>query len=323
MIDVLSFNGPPVLGVVGASLVLLAALLAERASRSDAAADRFFVMTAATLAAGSTVLTGWGLKALLPQYAGGYDDYYTLVPTVQPKLWLAVVGYGTVVLLLKRGIGTAIVQETIWRGRPASARVLDVAAWCRGELGIRRSVLVIVSEACKGPFVTGIFRPAIVLPPEVDAMTRVQQEQILLHEFAHVARSDPLAQLGHQVASILLWWNPLFWFIQRRANLVRESACDEIAMRHGTDPYGYADLLYRYASATRPRLGLGIGLGLTQVRMASWGTIEPRLKAVETLRARADRWPAFLPATASRLDVVAVCVVAVLACGALDLLIFG
>lgn len=321
--DPQTLSGPPVLGVVGASCVLLSAVLAERASRGDQAADRFFVMTAATLAAGSTVFVSWALKALLPRYSGEIDDYYLLVPTVQPALWLILVGYGTLVLLIRRAIGTAIVQDTIRRGRQASPQVLEVSAWCRGALDVRGSVPVIVSESCHGPFVTGAFRPVIVLPAEVEGMTRLQQEQILLHEFAHIARRDPLAQLGHQLASSLLWWNPLFWFVQRKASLVRESACDEIAMRYGTDPRGYADLLYRYASATRHPLTLGIGLGLTQVRMASWGTIEPRLEMVQRLSNRADRWPVFLPSTATRLDVVAVCAVAVVACGALDLLIFG
>ncbi len=320
---ILASSAPPVLGLVGSSLIILAGLIAERASRSDGAGDRFFVITSATLAAGLTLLTGWALKALLPRFAGEVDDYSTLVTTVQPTIWLAVVGYGTFVLLLRRGIGTAVVQEMIWRARTASPQLLDVAAWCRGELGIRTLVPVVVSASCRGPFVTGVFRPVIVLPTEVESMSKVQQEQILLHELAHVARHDPLAQLGHQLAGILLWWNPLFWLVQRRANLVRESACDEIAMRYGTDPRGYADLLFRYAAASRSPLRLGIGLGLTQVQMASWHTIEPRLEMVEELHARDDGWPGFLPSTATRLDVVATCVVAVLACGAMDLLIFG
>ncbi|HSF39535.1 MAG TPA: M56 family metallopeptidase, partial [Thermoanaerobaculia bacterium] len=67
---------------------------------------------------------------------------------------------------------------------------------------------------------------------------------VLLHELAHVARGDYLAQLVSEVARALHWWNPLVWRAAGKLRLESEHACDDQVLTAGARPSDYAgDLL--------------------------------------------------------------------------------
>jgi Zn-dependent protease with chaperone function len=313
LLDVIA--SPPIVGVIGASAVIGGGLLAERLGRDDWAADRFFVLLIATLGGGATLALAWALKAALP--ANAMLDAWGARPwVVDPRLWIAAVGYGGAVLLVRRLIGTVSVAWQIRRSRGPSYGLQRVFASCMDEIRPRMPARLVVTDRPGTPYVTGLGRATVVVPREVEALDAASQRLILLHELAHVARRDAAAQLGTQLAGVFLWWNPLFWMMQRRLAVLRESACDTLATYYARDTDAYVGLLMRFArSGRRP-----LGLGFTQVPMATPGTLRQRVRAFEPQPKLGRRWPVFLPTTASRADVVAVCVTCVVAFAALDLI---
>ncbi len=112
------------------------------------------------------------------------------------------------------------------------------------ELGLRRRVRVLLGDADAMPMVWGIFRAHLLLPTSAEDWPEARLRGVLLHEFAHLCRRDPLALLIAQLALALHWFNPLAWLAVRRLCAEQERACDDSALRHGVRASEYAaDLL--------------------------------------------------------------------------------
>jgi len=84
------------------------------------------------------------------------------------------------------------------------------------------------SEFHHSPFVTGLFKPTIVLPKDFE--TRYSQEQqalILKHEETHFQQGDLLWNLLANLFVIVFWFNPILWLAYRRFRQQQELSCDE------------------------------------------------------------------------------------------------
>lgn len=78
------------------------------------------------------------------------------------------------------------------------------------------------------PFIMGLFRPRIYLPPGLDDLTTAH---VLAHENAHIRRLDHLWKpLGFAIVSIH-WFNPLVWIGYQALCRDIEMACDERVIR--------------------------------------------------------------------------------------------
>ncbi|MCI0356837.1 MAG: HEAT repeat domain-containing protein [Acidobacteria bacterium] len=108
-------------------------------------------------------------------------------------------------------------------------------------------IAVLCSASLQTPAAVGWRRPLILLPNTMLHWPRQQMEDLLAHEMAHIRRLDWLAQLFVQTACSLYWFHPLAWRVARRAELEQEQACDEVVLRRGADPIGYATTLLRVA----------------------------------------------------------------------------
>ena len=60
----------------------------------------------------------------------------------------------------------------------------------RQQLGIARSVRLLMTDSCAVPMTWGIFRPRILLPCEAGNWPEDRAQSVLLHELAHVRRWD-------------------------------------------------------------------------------------------------------------------------------------
>ena len=154
----------------------------------------------------------------------------------------------------------------------------------RGELRIRRSVQVKRSNAVQVPAVAGIFRPVLLLPMESDDWSPVAMRDVALHELAHVARWDALAQLIGQVSCAMYWFVPLAWFGARQASGLRERACDDVVLNAGIRASSYARNLLNLA-----RVASGAELEPAALAMARPSGIEERVMGILDNKARRDR----------------------------------
>jgi beta-lactamase regulating signal transducer with metallopeptidase domain len=116
--------------------------------------------------------------------------------------------------------------------REAPADVLATAARLARTLKLRRVPSIRVGSLASGPALIGMFRPVVVLPESfVRTATRRSLEHVLLHELAHAKRRDPLAHAAWTIATCVYWFHPCVWLAAKRAALLREIGCDELAAR--------------------------------------------------------------------------------------------
>ena len=109
---------------------------------------------------------------------------------------------------------------------PPSLRVMRIFEACRRELGIRRKVDVIVQPVLGTPLVMNAFRPALVLPGDIETQDDGQIRHICMHELTHVRRGDLAVIMALNVLSAVYWFNPFTWLCFRLIRKDMEVACD-------------------------------------------------------------------------------------------------
>lgn len=128
------------------------------------------------------------------------------------------------------------------------------------------------SECIASPFVLGIVRPNIYLPPELGEPERTY---ILRHERCHIRRWDPLWKLLGYAALCLHWFNPLVWLAFSLAGKDMEMSCDEAVLQElGEETRAdYASCLLSMAIGRRIpiALPLSFGEGDTKARIRHLG----------------------------------------------------
>jgi peptidoglycan hydrolase CwlO-like protein len=83
-----------------------------------------------------------------------------------------------------------------------------------------------VSADVDTPLVTGLLRPAVLLPARFGGLPPRQQRMALCHELAHVARGDLWIGCIPAVAERLFFFHPLAHAAAREYAFWREAACD-------------------------------------------------------------------------------------------------
>jgi beta-lactamase regulating signal transducer with metallopeptidase domain len=131
------------------------------------------------------------------------------------------------------------------------------------ELGIRRPVDVRMSRDIDIPAVAGVLMPVLLLPASA-AWSASEKRDVALHELAHVARWDALAQLLSNVACAIYWFIPLSWYAARQAAALREQACDNVVLRAGTRPSLYAERLLTFANASMSTTPAPVALAMAR-----------------------------------------------------------
>lgn len=132
---------------------------------------------------------------------------------------------------------------------PAGRDVQHVARDVCRRLGQRRTPLVRVSGDAPSSFVTGLFRPMIIIAHN-QLVRRDELETVMLHEVAHLRRSDMIVRYLQWIAGSLFFFWPVVAWVNRRLDLSRECACDQWALTQGSLSAGqYARCLF---SAMQP-----------------------------------------------------------------------
>ena len=119
---------------------------------------------------------------------------------------------------------------------------------CR-RLGVRRIPTVRLGGRTPSSFVTGFFRPVLILAHH-HLVRPDELETVILHEIAHLRRGDILVRYLQWIAGSILFFWPVVAWVNRRIDLARECACDEWALRQGKLAAGeYARCLLKVMQA--------------------------------------------------------------------------
>lgn len=114
-------------------------------------------------------------------------------------------------------------------------------------LKIKRGVQLLESRLVDVPSVTGILKPMILVP--IGLLNNLPQEQveaILLHELAHIRRSDYAVNLVQSFIEIVFFFNPGILWISSLLKEERENCCDDLAISVTNDKKEFVHALVSF-----------------------------------------------------------------------------
>ncbi len=158
---------------------------------------------------------------------------------------------------------------------PPDRLPVDLGALPRA-LGLRRGVRWAVDQRLDSPAVGGLFRPAVIVPPDLhESLTPNQLTWVLLHELAHVRRGDLWVVMFQRVLQAVFFFNPAVHLANWIIDELREYACDDAALAacktsRGECGEGFLTIIERSAGrppVSAPALGLFEGKLLIRRRL--------------------------------------------------------
>lgn len=226
----------------GTALVVFYAVVRRMLSRWLSAPARY-VLACATLAlmVVSPVLSFLLFVESAPgaSWSISATDWQRLLSAVV-VMWLA----GVVFFSIRLAGGWRFTARLRSRSTPASSKWQQSLDRLARELGIQRTVRLLISPLVEVPAVIGWLRPAILFP--VDFLAGLPAGYIsalLAHELAHIRRHDYLANILQGIAETVLFYHPGVWWVSGQIRAAREQCCDELAVRAGGDVLVYVKAL--------------------------------------------------------------------------------
>lgn len=146
-----------------------------------------------------------------------------------------ILNYRQVLVLRSRKLGPV---DTYWHNR-----LQDL---CQ-VLGVTRAVGFFQSGLIKVPMVVGYFKPVLLVPAGfLNSLPPEDVEAILVHELAHIWRSDYLVNMMQHFMELVFFFNlPVLW-ISDQIRKEREHSCDDIAVAHSGNKRGYINALVAF-----------------------------------------------------------------------------
>jgi ankyrin repeat protein len=152
--------------------------------------------------------------------------------------WIAGVGAYLLMNLLRAVRGHYWLRKTR-KSLPDDVQA-DMATLLR-DYGVRRSPRIWIMAGVGQPFVWGLPRGSIYVPPAFLAIESPEQRRdILAHELSHVIRLDAGVNTLQVIAQGLFWFHPFVWWANHKIRREREKCCDEMVIAHlGARPKDY------------------------------------------------------------------------------------
>lgn len=128
------------------------------------------------------------------------------------------------------------------------------------KIGINKSVRLFESGVTKIPAVIGHFKPMILFPiGMMNSLSPEEVEAILIHELAHIKRSDYLVNLVQMVLEMVFFFNPALLWLSGLLHIERENCCDDIALETTTNKRNYINALVSFQEFNLNNPSLSIG----------------------------------------------------------------
>ncbi len=169
----------------------------------------------------------------------------------RPAVWLFLLwGTGTVTLLVR----LATLCRESRRLRQTTVPVTDASLATDFErvcrlLEVARPPALLESREAPAPMLTGIWKPAVVLPDPGPAGGTEDVRLMLAHELGHLRRADLCWAWLPTLARCLFFFHPAVWLAHREWVAATEAACDELVLTATkAAPARYATMLLTVAT---------------------------------------------------------------------------
>jgi beta-lactamase regulating signal transducer with metallopeptidase domain len=229
------------------TLVAAFAAIVYRLARRQSAGTRFAIWFSALIAiAGLPLLGGLSIQSRVPN---AIHRAAITIPNTWAlyvfSAWAVIAGYFLV------GVARAVWHLHSLRKRCTPLAPSDLPAIMQETLrrsNLSRKVVICTSKQVRVPTALGLARPAIVIPDwAMRELSPADVNQILLHELAHLRRWDDWTNLAQQLVRALFFFHPAIWWIENKAALEREIACDDAVLAETASPRAYAECLAHLA----------------------------------------------------------------------------
>ena len=163
-------------------------------------------------------------------------------------------------------IGWRQVKETVRfsrfarSARPAPDHLIAEVAVVANGLGVRVPAVRVLA-GLTSPVMWCLTRPVLLWPAGLECRLKGEgRRAVIAHELAHLRRRDHWVRRLEMVASVLHWWNPLFWVARKKMRADAELACDAWAAGQA-DRRAFAEALLEVCSFNprrRPAPAVGV-----------------------------------------------------------------
>jgi beta-lactamase regulating signal transducer with metallopeptidase domain len=244
--------------IIGALVTVFASIFLRVSPRQNSSV-RFAIWFSALLATGvlpwlaGALGLGFGTRGQMGQMAA------TRSAITVPGSWAI---YLFIIWAAIAAVALARVWMSLWNLRalrrsltPVDMSVLDAGTReiLKAE-GRRGTVVLCTSDRVNTPTAIGLVKPAVVIPSWLmTELSAAELNQILLHELAHLRRWDDWTNLAQKIVKALFFFHPAVWWIEKKLQLEREMACDDVVLAHRAHPREYAACLVRLAEKSMIR----------------------------------------------------------------------
>jgi len=188
-------------------------------------------------------------------------------------IWLV----GTLLIFARMLTGVIGVHVVKRRAQPViDASIVNLSHRIAKNLGLKRRFKLLKSSRTRVPMTLGFFKPVVLLPEDAETWPSARQKVVLLHELAHIKRSDIVYNVISQVVAALYWFNPLVWYAHHVLYAERERACDDYVIVSGIKSTDYANHLLDIARSLRSERWISFA----PVTMARRSQLEWRMRAI-------------------------------------------
>lgn len=141
-------------------------------------------------------------------------------------IWLAV---ALGILIRKIVMYRRFIRHVTAGAKPVSDRfLLDRLSGAQRQVGVGKTVALLVNPMVSSPMLIGFRRPCIVLPST--DISEKEFRYIMTHELVHEKRRDFLYKWLVQFVVCLHWFNPLVYVMSREISKACEFSCDEAVL---------------------------------------------------------------------------------------------
>lgn len=119
-----------------------------------------------------------------------------------------------------------------YRGEEISENCRKIFFDAAKELRIKQKVSVQKSPDVSEPFTSGVFKPVIWLPGDIDKFSESEYRNIIYHELAHIRHHDLAISFLGLLIIALHWFNPFSYLLLYCICNVNEQYCDETALEY-------------------------------------------------------------------------------------------